>query len=130
MLLSKLYLALGRYEDAKKQLDILIDQSGYSLMTNNFGTFFEGGEPTSWPITRNVIWDLHRPENKLISANKEVIMGMPNRGAAAESFIPMLSMRIMYPLMVESRCPMVNRRCTTLTVLTANTVWNMTICVG
>ena len=80
MLLSKLYLALGRYEDAKKQLDILIDQSGYSLMTNNFGTFFEGGEPASWPITRNVIWDLHRPENKLISANKEVIMGMPNRG--------------------------------------------------
>lgn len=37
MLLSKLYLALGRYEDAKKQLDILIDESGYSLMTNNFG---------------------------------------------------------------------------------------------
>ena len=106
MLLSKLYLALGRYEDAKKQLDILIDQSGYSLMTNNFGTFFEGGEPASWPITRNVIWDLHRPENKLISANKEVIMGMPNRGAAAESFIPMLSMRIMYPFFFDGRIKM------------------------
>ena len=106
MLLSKLYLALGEYTKAKEQLDILIEQSGYSLMTENFGTFFEGGEPASWPITRNVIWDLHRPENKLIAANKEVIMGMPNHGAAAESFIPMLSMRIMYPFFFDGRIKM------------------------
>lgn len=106
MLLSKIYLALGEWEKAKEQLDIIIDQSDYSLMTENFGTFFEGGEPASWPITRNVIWDLHRPENKLIAANKEVIMGMPNRGAAAESFIPMLSMRIMYPFFFDNRIKM------------------------
>lgn len=97
MLLSKIYLALGEYAKAKEQLDILIDQSGYTLMENNFGTFNDGGVPTTWPITRNVIWDLHRPENKLIPANKEVIMGMPNRGAASESFLKYQTMRILYP---------------------------------
>lgn len=97
MLLSKIYLAIGKYEKAKEQLDILIDNSGYSLMTDNFGTFNDGGVPETWPITRNVIWDLHRPENKLITANKEVIMGLPNRGAAKESFLKNLTMRILYP---------------------------------
>lgn len=97
MLLSKLYLAIGEYEKAKEQLDILINNSGYSLMTDNFGTFNDGGVPETWSVTRNVIWDLHRPENKLISANKEVIMGMPNRGAASESFLKNQTMRILYP---------------------------------
>lgn len=103
MLLAKCYLALGEYSKAKEQTDILIDQSGYSLMQNSFGTFNDGGEPQTWPITRNVIWDLHRAENKLIAANREVIMGMPNRGADAESFIQMLTMRILYPFVFDSR---------------------------
>lgn len=103
MLLAKCYLALGEYSKAKEQTDILIDQSGYSLMINNFGTFNDGGEPQTWQITRNVIWDLHRAENKLISVNKEVIMGMPNRGAEAESFVKMLTMRILYPFVFDSR---------------------------
>ncbi len=102
MLLAKCYLALGEYAKAKEQTDILIDQSGYSLMTNTFGTFNDGGEPETWPITRNVIWDLHRAENKLIPANREVIMGIPNRGAEAESFVKMLTMRIMYPFLFNS----------------------------
>ncbi|MCW0484555.1 RagB/SusD family nutrient uptake outer membrane protein [Gaoshiqia sediminis] len=102
MLLAKCYLALGEYEKAKAQTDILIDGSGYSLMQNNFGTFNDGGEPETWPITRNVIWDLHRAENKLISANSEVIMGIPNRGADAESFVKMLTMRILYPFLFNS----------------------------
>lgn len=57
MLLSKLYMSVGEFGKAKEQLDILIDESGYSLMEEPFGTFFEGGEPAAWPITRNVIWD-------------------------------------------------------------------------
>ncbi|WP_256007450.1 RagB/SusD family nutrient uptake outer membrane protein [Pedobacter deserti] len=103
MLLAKCYLALGEYEKAKEQTDILIDQSGYSLMTNTFGTFNDGGEPLTWKITRNVVWDLHRPENKLIGANREVIMGVPNRGASAESFVQMLTMRILYPFVFDNR---------------------------
>lgn len=103
MLLAKCYLALGEYTQAKDLMDIVIDQSGYSLMTENFGTFNDGGEPATWPITRNVIWDMHRAENKLISANKEVIMGMPNRGAEAESFVKMLTMRILYPFVFDGK---------------------------
>ncbi|PVH25757.1 RagB/SusD family nutrient uptake outer membrane protein [Sphingobacterium corticibacter] len=103
MLLTKLYLAMGEYQKAKDQTDILINQSGYSLMTNTFGTFNPGGEARTWPITRNVIWDMHRAENKLIAANKEVIMGMPNRGSDAESFSQMLTMRILYPFVFDNR---------------------------
>ncbi|KAA8481845.1 putative outer membrane starch-binding protein [Arcticibacter tournemirensis] len=103
MLLTKCYLALGEYAKAKEQTDILISQSGYSLMLDNFGTFNDGGEPQTWKITRNVIWDLHRAENKLIAANHEVIMGIPNRGAEAESFIKMLTMRVLYPFVFDSR---------------------------
>lgn len=102
MLLAKCYMALGEFAKAKEQTDILIDQSGYSLMTDNFGTFNEGAEPQTWEITRNVIWDLHRAENKLIAANKEVIMGMPNRGAEAESFVKMLTMRILSPFVFNA----------------------------
>jgi len=96
MLLIKCYLATGQYQKAKDQADILINQSGYALMKNNFGTFYPGANPQTWTITRNVIWDLHRPENKLIAANTETIMGMPNRGV--ESNIAFATMRIFSPL--------------------------------
>jgi hypothetical protein len=103
MLLAKCYLAIGEYAKAKEQTDILINESGYSLMQSNFGTFNDGGEPLTWKITRNVIWDLHRAENKLIPANREVIMGLPNRGATAESFVQMLTMRVLYPFVFDNR---------------------------
>lgn len=96
MLLSKCYLATGQWQKAKDQLDIIINQSGYALMQNTFGTFYPGGESKTWNVTRNVIWDLHRCENKLIAANTEVIMGMPNRGA--QSNIAFATMRIFTPL--------------------------------
>lgn len=95
MLLIKCYLATGQFQKAKDQADILINQSSYALMKNTFGTFYPGGEPKTWPVTRNVIWDLHRPENKLIATNTEVIMGMPNRGA--QSNIAFATMRIFGP---------------------------------
>lgn len=97
MLLIKCYLATGQFQKAKDQADILINDSGYSLMQDNFGTFVDSYSPQTWPLTRNVIWDLHRPENKLIDANKEVIMGMVNRGATAGSMIEFLTMRIFGP---------------------------------
>lgn len=107
MLLAKVYLAIGEFQKAKDQLDIIINQSGYSLMTEPFGTFYDNYTASeTWPITRNVIWDLHRPENKLISANTEVIMGMPNRGAASEAFQKNLTMRIMYPFFFNNTLKM------------------------
>lgn len=95
-LLIKCYLATGQFDKAEEQADILINQSDLELMQSSFGTDNRGGEPTTWPITRNVIWDLHRPENKLIKSNKEVIMGMPNSGT--ESFTEFLTMRIFGPM--------------------------------
>ncbi|RVT79760.1 RagB/SusD family nutrient uptake outer membrane protein [Flavobacterium sufflavum] len=95
-LLIKCYLASGRFAEAEAQADILINQSGYSLMKNTFGTFDQGGKPETWKITRNVIWDLHRPENKVIAANTEAILIMPNSGA--QSFLGFASMRIFGPL--------------------------------
>ncbi|MBA0882948.1 RagB/SusD family nutrient uptake outer membrane protein [Flavobacterium undicola] len=95
-LLIKCYLASGRFAEAEAQANILINQSGYSLMKNTFGTFDPGGKPQTWTITRNVIWDLHRPENKVIAANTEAIMIMPNSGA--QSFLGFASMRIFGPL--------------------------------
>jgi hypothetical protein len=103
MLLAKCYLAIGEYTKAKDLMDVVINSSGYSLMQANFGAFNPGGEAQTWPITRNVIWDLHRPENKLLATNKEVIMGMPNRGADAEAFVQMLTMRILYPFVFDAR---------------------------
>lgn len=77
MLLAKCYMANGDFQKAKEQLDILIDRSGYSLMTQPFGTFVNY-HPECWDVQRNVIWDLHRSENKYIAENKEAIMIMPN----------------------------------------------------
>lgn len=94
-LLIKCYLASGRFAEAEEQADILINESGYSLMQSQFGTFDDGGNPQTWPITRNVIWDLHRPENKAIAANTESIMVLPNSGA--QSFLGFASMRIFGP---------------------------------
>jgi len=99
MLLIKCYLATGQWQKAKEQADILIDQSGYALVhggdgLGQFGEWIEGGEPETWPISRNVIWDLHRSENKLNAQNTEAIMVMPNRGLQSESFRQWLQMRI------------------------------------
>lgn len=57
MLLAKLYLSLGRWDDAIAQCDALIDDPQYSLMTSEFGTFIEPFNTTTFPVTRNVIWD-------------------------------------------------------------------------
>jgi len=108
MLLIKCYLATGQWQKAKDQADILIDQSGYALVQGGdglgqLGEFIEGGEPETWPITRNVIWDLHRSQNKLHAANTEAIMVMPNRGIASEAFRQWLQMRIYGPQWVSAQ---------------------------
>ena len=95
-LLIKCYLATGQFDKAIAQADLLIGSSGYSLALNNFGSFINP-YPNTWPITRNVIWDLHRPENKSIAANTEAIMIMPNRNAT-DMAIKMNSMRNWLPL--------------------------------
>ncbi|WP_240186757.1 RagB/SusD family nutrient uptake outer membrane protein [Pedobacter namyangjuensis] len=95
-LLIKCYLATGQYDKAIQQADLLINGSAYTLMNNNFGTFINPYSE-AWPVTRNVIWDLHRPENKAINANKETILVMPNR-LNTDMGIKMNTMRNWLPL--------------------------------
>ena len=96
VLLIKYYLADGRYQDAKNLADQLINGGRYSLMTEPFGLWDEGGEPQTWKITRNVIWDMHRPENKLVAANKETIFGIVDQGSGA-SFLQNSTLRNFVP---------------------------------
>jgi hypothetical protein len=59
-LLTKVNLALGKFDDAIASASNVINSGPYSLMRNPFGA-----------TKKNVIWDLHRPENKSIAENKE-----------------------------------------------------------
>ncbi len=91
-LLIKFYLAAGRFDDAINMSNRLINGSGYSLMMNNFGTFVNP-MPAVHNITRNVIWDLHRPQNKSIAANKEAIYNVISREEFANSRLDLNTMR-------------------------------------
>lgn len=84
MLLIKYYLAAGEFQKAVDAANTLINDCGYALMEEPFGTF-ENPYPNEHPITRNVYWDLHRPVNKSIAANKESIMTIISRYENPES---------------------------------------------
>lgn len=77
-LLIKCYLSTGQFEKAIAHADTLINMSGYKLMTEPFGDFINP-MPDVHKVDRNVIWDLHRPENKMIGENKESILCLVNR---------------------------------------------------
>lgn len=94
-LLTKCYLATGEYAKAEATATDLIDNYGLELMREPFGTNVEGGNPSTWPIERNVIWDLHRAENKIGAFNKECIMGIPNM--STQALIEFTAMRIFGP---------------------------------
>jgi hypothetical protein len=99
MLLAKLYLSVGRYEDAKNQMNELIDNGGYTLMRtapDNDLHILPNTEQT-WKITQNVIWWLHRPENKGVAANTEAILVLPNQGATASVIAGVNTMRVFVP---------------------------------
>ncbi|WP_026969986.1 RagB/SusD family nutrient uptake outer membrane protein [Algoriphagus terrigena] len=71
-LLIKINLALGDFQDALDVANRLIDQGPYALMTRRFGV--DANDPT-----KNVIWDLHRPENKSLATNTETILLVMDR---------------------------------------------------
>jgi hypothetical protein len=64
-LLTKVDLALGLFDDAITAASSVIN-GPYHLMTSRFGVVANDA-------TRNVIWDLHRPENKSIASNTEAL---------------------------------------------------------
>ena len=70
-LLTKVYLALGEFDKAVASSTAVIN-GGYSLMTKRFGE--DKNDPA-----KNVIWDLHRPLNKVAPDNTEEIFSVIDR---------------------------------------------------
>ncbi len=70
--LTKINLALTDFDGAIAAANELIDGGKYALMTSRFGA-------TGDDATKNLIWDLHRPENKSIPENTEAIMNVISR---------------------------------------------------
>jgi len=66
-LLTKINLALGLFDDAIASASHVIDGGTYKLMTDRFGA-------DAHDASKNVIWDLHRPENKSLASNTEALM--------------------------------------------------------
>ncbi|WKN32340.1 RagB/SusD family nutrient uptake outer membrane protein [Porifericola rhodea] len=66
-LLTKVNLALGLFDDAIQSASNVIDGGTYALMTSRFGV--DANDPE-----KNVIWDLHRPENKSLATNTEALL--------------------------------------------------------
>jgi hypothetical protein len=77
-LLTKINLALGLFDDAIKSASNVIN-GPYKLMTTRFGI-------NKNDATKNVIWDLHRPENKALAENKEALMLVIDRIALEGNF--------------------------------------------
>lgn len=92
-LLIKCYLVTGEYKKAEDMATDLINNHGLRLMTEPFGTNVPSGNPDTWPVTRNVLWDLHRGINITSSENKETIMPILNFDS--QSFIGYSQMRAM-----------------------------------
>lgn len=65
-LLTKIDLSLGKFDDAIAAANSVINGGPYRLMTARFGS-------TGADVTKNVIWDLHRPDNKAIASNTEAL---------------------------------------------------------
>lgn len=65
-LLTKVNLSLGNFDAAITSANNVINSGKYSLMRNRFGS-------TAGDATKNVVWDLHRMDNKAIAANREAL---------------------------------------------------------
>lgn len=64
-LLAKVDLALGLFDDAIAAANVAIN-GPYHLMTGRFGI-------VAGDASKNIIWDLHRPENKALGTNAEAL---------------------------------------------------------
>ncbi len=90
-LLIKCYLVNGDFKKAEDMATDLIQNHGLALMTAPFGTNVPSGNPTTWAVQRNVLWDLHRGENITAPANKETILPILNYND--QNFTQYLTMR-------------------------------------
>jgi hypothetical protein len=78
-LLAKIDLALGLFDDAITACNAVINGGVYKLMTARFGI-------NASDATKNVIWDLHRPENKSAGNNTEALYNVIDRVGLQDAF--------------------------------------------
>ncbi|EOR94725.1 putative outer membrane protein [Arcticibacter svalbardensis MN12-7] len=78
-LLTKVNLALGNFDDAIASASNIINGTQYALMKTRFGS-------TAADASKNVIWDLHRMDNKALSSNKEALLLVIDRDNLASGF--------------------------------------------
>lgn len=76
-LLTKIHLANSNFTDAVQTATQVID-GPFALVTERFGV--DAGDPT-----RNLIWDLARPQNVFDGANTETILGFVDRFDALDA---------------------------------------------
>ncbi|WP_236973645.1 RagB/SusD family nutrient uptake outer membrane protein [Membranihabitans maritimus] len=96
-LLSKIALANMDFDRAISASSEVIN-GPYALMTERFGV--DAGD-----ASKNVIWDLHRPQNKNLSTNTENILSIVDRFEApdAAKSVGTYSMRTYHPAWWHSR---------------------------
>ncbi len=70
--MTKINLALGYFDDAIQSASAVIESGAHALVTDRFG--IDKNDPD-----RNVIWDLHRAENKALPENREVLFLVVDR---------------------------------------------------
>lgn len=101
-LLTKVNLALGNFNEAIIAANTVIDGGTYSLMKAPFGNapapfILTPGTGAQAFLPHNVIWDLHRPENKSIAANKEGLFMIIDRFGDGQFATGMTIMRQAVP---------------------------------
>ncbi|MFN2439860.1 MAG: RagB/SusD family nutrient uptake outer membrane protein [Chitinophagaceae bacterium] len=102
-LLTKVNLALGNFDDAITAANSVINGSVYSLMKVPFGSapppaLVPAGKTIPESLPSNVIWDLHRPENKSLAQNREGIFMIIDRFGEGQYGTGMTIMRQAVPL--------------------------------
>jgi len=78
-LLTKINLALGLFDDAIASASAVINAGPFKLMTSRFGE--DAGNPN-----KNITWDLHRPNNKSLGTNTEVLYLVTDRLGTSGAF--------------------------------------------
>jgi hypothetical protein len=79
-LLTKINLALGLFDDAIASATAVINAGTFKLMTGRFGV-------DAGIATKNVTWDLHRPDNKAAGTNTEGLFLVTDRVGTASAFV-------------------------------------------
>ncbi|WP_336516351.1 RagB/SusD family nutrient uptake outer membrane protein [Pollutibacter soli] len=99
-LLTKVNLALGKFQDAIASASAVIDGGAYNLMRSGFGAIpkEDGDYLTKLGVVRDdVVARLHWPTNKAIAINKEVLFMTISREELVESRLDLRMMRQALP---------------------------------